>query len=108
VLVASSIPKATANPAIFPAAPALCATGVGCFFVGAVVIGGATYYVWQQSNGRKIRVKQSTRTWEPGDEVRAKSKQHCENIAKKYGKVLVKATPVTDSTGGKWYDCTFR
>ncbi|NJL41597.1 MAG: hypothetical protein HC899_36585 [Leptolyngbyaceae cyanobacterium SM1_4_3] len=39
---------AKANPALV-AAPAICATGVGCILVGTVVVAGVAYYVWQNS-----------------------------------------------------------
>lgn len=35
-------------------APALCATGAGCFLVGTVVIGGALYYVWKYGGGKQV------------------------------------------------------
>jgi hypothetical protein len=37
-----------ANPAVL-AAPAICATGIGCVLLGTVIIGGIAYYAWQNS-----------------------------------------------------------
>ncbi|NJN59706.1 MAG: hypothetical protein HC879_20590 [Leptolyngbyaceae cyanobacterium SL_5_9] len=39
---------ARANPALV-AAPAICATGVGCILIGTAIVGGIAYYVWQNS-----------------------------------------------------------
>jgi hypothetical protein len=50
-LLLGSIPKASANPALV--APAACATGVGCFVVGTIIVGGAIAYVWQ-NGGQKL------------------------------------------------------
>jgi hypothetical protein len=47
ILVFPATP-ARANPAL-AAAPAICATGVGCILVGTVVVAGVAYYVWQNS-----------------------------------------------------------
>ncbi|NJN58864.1 MAG: hypothetical protein HC879_15885 [Leptolyngbyaceae cyanobacterium SL_5_9] len=50
-LIATLILPATpvrANPALV-AAPAICATGVGCILVGTAIVGGIAYYVWQNS-----------------------------------------------------------
>ena len=47
---------ARANPALV-AAPAICATGVGCILVGTVVVAGVAYYVWQNSQtGEEYRL----------------------------------------------------
>lgn len=43
-----------ANPALV-AAPAACATGVGCVLVGVAVAGGLAFYVWQSNNPRAQR-----------------------------------------------------
>lgn len=47
ILVTAACP-AQSNPAMV-AAPALCSTGVGCVFVGVAVIGGISYYVWENT-----------------------------------------------------------
>lgn len=46
---------AKANPAVL-APMALCAgtAGVGCVLIGVAVVGGISYYIWQNSNGRKF------------------------------------------------------
>lgn len=54
LFVAGSTPKVKANPAIFPAAPAICATGVGCVLLGTVVVGGSVAYVWQNGGQRFV------------------------------------------------------
>lgn len=43
-----------ANPALV-AAPAACATGVGCVLVGVAVAGGLAFYVWQSNNPKAQR-----------------------------------------------------
>jgi hypothetical protein len=43
-----------ANPALV-AAPAACATGVGCVLVGVAVVGGLAFYVWQSNNPKAQR-----------------------------------------------------
>ncbi len=48
LILATTARPAQSNPAMV-AAPALCSTGVGCVFVGIAVIGGISYYVWQNS-----------------------------------------------------------
>lgn len=48
LILATTARPAQSNPAMV-AAPALCSTGVGCVFVGVAVIGGISYYVWQNS-----------------------------------------------------------
>ncbi|BAS57928.1 hypothetical protein NIES2135_26900 [Leptolyngbya boryana NIES-2135] len=48
LILATTARPAHSNPAMV-AAPALCSTGVGCVFVGVAVIGGLSYYVWQNS-----------------------------------------------------------
>jgi hypothetical protein len=74
--------KAEANPAVI-AAPALCSTGVGCIFVGIAVIGGISYYVWQnQSTG--VRHYDKIEDPEEHDQwgiYYAKSKWHCSKLA---------------------------
>jgi hypothetical protein len=48
-----SLPQVVrANPAILPAVPAICATGVGCIFLGAVVVGGTAAYLWNRGGQR--------------------------------------------------------
>ncbi len=47
--------KVSANPAVGVVAPAICSTGVGCIFLGAVVVTGVTYYAWKnRANGKRI------------------------------------------------------
>lgn len=45
--------EARANPALV-AAPAACATGIGCVAVGIVFIGAAGYLVWQSRSTGKM------------------------------------------------------
>ncbi len=52
-----SIPSARASSAIL--APALCSTGVGCIFVGAVTVGSIVYYVWRTNDGKQYRAKRN-------------------------------------------------
>ncbi|WP_235622403.1 hypothetical protein [Nostoc sp. PCC 7524] len=42
-----------ANPAVI-APLAICSTGVGCLLIGAVVIGTATYYLWEYGGGKRV------------------------------------------------------
>jgi hypothetical protein len=89
-----------ANPVI--AAPALCATGIGCFLVGAVVIGGVTYYIWEHG-GREILAdkygkpygiddpEEQGEIWDEPIMARTKSDamQKCKYLARKYKVVYV-------------------
>lgn len=52
----TSVSPAKANPALLaPAAFCAGTAGVGCVLLGTVLIGGTVYYIWQLSNGHKIR-----------------------------------------------------
>lgn len=53
ILVSLKPIEARANPALV-AAPAACATGVGCIAVGIVFIGTVGYLVWQNQGTGKM------------------------------------------------------
>ena len=51
----AGIQRANSNPAII-APLAFCAgtAGVGCVLVGTAIVGGTLYYVWQNSEGKRV------------------------------------------------------
>lgn len=113
--------KVQANPAILPVAPAICATGIGCIFLGTTVIGGILYYIWETSDGKKVRTrvkrtpkKTGTTYSRPIDGIEASKRgdahwidgtnvQRCYQIAKKYGRTVKAHYPAKG--GGTW--CVF-
>ena len=52
-LTIASTPPVKGNPVLVAPAAGLCSTGVGCVFVGTVVIGGVLYYVYTHK-GKKV------------------------------------------------------
>lgn len=91
-------------------APALCSTGVGCIFLGMVVVGGVSYYLWQHnSSGQQFYVP----IYDPdqpteGDSATAITPQDCYKIARRRGKQVVDIVPRDDVTGGRYFICYFK
>jgi hypothetical protein len=103
---------AKSNPAVM-IAPALCSTGVGCLFLGVVVIGGISYHLWQHNGtGQQYYVpiveSENAEGWEPKDTAAVMNWQDCYKIAQRYGKVFVGYSKKTDVTGQEYYECQFK
>jgi len=93
--------------------PAACATGVGCVFVGTVVIAGVAYYVWQNSQtGQQYRMpiedpdREMERMGQPQSETvtagtRQRALERCQAIAG--GRTLQE---VRHFQGNQW-ECVF-
>lgn len=77
-IVASTMPRAQANPAVLVAPIGVCAgtAGLGCVVLGTVAVGTAVYVFWQYRKGEKTYVVQSTQdgsvidTWDTEKENR--------------------------------------
>ena len=128
----TSIPRTRANPALLaPAAFCAGTAGVGCVLLGTILIGGTVYYVWQLSNGHKVRAdahgrvlhseyledpeEEPNASGRPGDsgvweepiyaKTYASAKAQCDRIAKKHRAVLLEY-PYNPKT--KQYRCVFK
>ena len=127
-----NIEKSTANPAVLAPA-AICAgtAGVGCIVIGTIMVGGTIYYIWQLSNGQKVKADARGRvlhseyledpeaehnaSGRPGDsgiweepiyaKTYASAREQCKQKARRYGAVLVEF-PYDPKT--KQYRCSFR
>ncbi len=106
---------ARSNPAAV--LPAACATGAGCVFVGAVLLGGTVYYIWQhQRTGRRYQVpagasaiidQENPRGWWPGERVPVAEFEACYRIASRYRKRLIRIDPQDTASGVLRYVCIF-
>jgi hypothetical protein len=100
--------KTQANPAVL-AAPAACATGVGCIVVGVVVIAGISYMVWQNSQtGEEYRMpirdseEESQSMGSPQTETviagtRARAEQLCRELAEQRGLTMQEVSHHVDN-----------
>ena len=89
---------AQSNPAILPAASGLCGTGIGCVFVGTVIIGGVLYYVYTHQ-GKKVYSHQMIddpenpeEEWFDTSNLRGEvqAEKKCKEIASRHGAIFVR------------------
>ncbi|MBD1995213.1 hypothetical protein H6G00_01035 [Leptolyngbya sp. FACHB-541] len=114
-LTFSAMP-AKANPALV-AAPAICATGIGCILIGTAIIGGVAYYVWQNSQtGEQYHMpiedpEETAQEWDEPIIARdpEEANRECQARARQYGVELSRVQPPRQVRRGQnqQYRCWF-